>query len=112
MGRIKDRIVKALPLLSTVIPEEKILRCSCGSAAFFDWGVKLLSTISFGQSPRYQDFAQNANVNICAECNRPAIQLDGDLYDASEYVSAEQVRSIIAEAQARQHTVPAKVMDP
>jgi hypothetical protein len=110
--KVKDAIKGILPALSSVLPDEKILRCACGSSAWFDWGIQIVTKTTSGPSPRFADYAGQGNVKICANCHRAAVIWDGDLYDASEYVSSEEIDSIIEKAQMRQHTVPAKVMDP
>lgn len=98
--------------IQELYPPDNVIRCDCGSAAFFDWGVQIIPTANYGKSPRGQDYSSGANVKICAACLKPAIIVDGDVYDASAYVTAQQVKDIIRRGQTKEHLVPAKTMDP
>lgn len=102
-----------LPKLSTVLSEDKIHTCTCGSHAFFSWGIKLMNTESPGLPlPRLHNMARDNEVMICAKCHKPVVMLGGDMYDASEYISSDQVKEIIMFGQSREHKAPLRAMDP
>jgi hypothetical protein len=111
-----EAALPVLPSLAEIFVESKIepKRCSCGSFAFFDWGVKLLSMIAgnYGGSKRSADWEQSENVLICASCQKPVVQHDGKLYDASEFISAAEVKQLIEYGAARRHKTPLRAMDP
>lgn len=99
--------------LSEVVPLEKAVPCpECGGYCFFDWGLKFLHRASFGASPRLKDYSDFQNVQICASCLHPIVRVDGDYYDASEFVSREAIEKILARGQAREHRTPVPSMDP
>lgn len=99
-----------LPKLSTVL--DMAHRCTCGSTAFFDWGVKILVRESSGKHARFQEYAGNVNVEICAQCNKPVVILAGEMYDASEFISADQVNDLLKYGATREHVTPLRAMDP
>lgn len=82
---------KPMKQLSELWKDEKIARCSCGSAAFFDCGVEILDTATGYTSPRYADYADRNHVKICVDCRKAVVIHGGDLYDASEYIGADQI---------------------
>lgn len=95
--------------LSSIIPEEQMVQCpECKGYAFFDWGIQLEFKISIGPGRRNKDLVHGGNVKICAECLHPVIGIEGDSYDASEYISKERIEQIIA----RGAGLHAAVMDP
>jgi hypothetical protein len=98
--------------LKDIHPPDDLIRCDCGSCCFFDWGVKVIVAGNYGKSPRCQDYTTTDNVQICAGCLKPVMVKDGDIYDASDYVSANQVRDILKRGQTKEHVVPERVMDP
>jgi hypothetical protein len=98
--------------LSTVLPPDQIIQCDCGCKAFFDWGIKIGSVNDFGPSPRNKEWASTDNVQICVSCLKPSVVYQGTIYDASEYISAEQVQDLIEKGQARHHAMPPRRMDP
>ena len=100
-----------LPMLSEVLAKEKVHQCVCGSFAFFAWGVKLLFRGDYGLG-RSRDWGTWEELVICAGCHRPVVVNGGDMYDATEFVTPEEVERLILYGAARQHRVPVSVMDP
>lgn len=100
-----------LPKLSTVVDPENVFTHTCGSSAFFAWGIKIMVRESIGKHPRLQNMANYDEVIVCAKCLGPVVILGSVMYDASEYVSKEQVNDILMYGQAREHKTPLKVMD-
>lgn len=99
--------------LSDVVAVDKAIRCpECGGFCFFDWGLKVLHRASYGPAPRMKDFADHENIQICAKCLLPIAKVGGDYYDASEFITREDVETILARGQARDHRTPVPVMDP
>lgn len=95
----------ALPKLSELVKPEHIDRCSCGSAGFFDWGVRLSDHDLF-TSDKTDGIAHAEGVLICISCHLPIVIQKGRLYDASEYITAAQVDAMIEGSR-----VPIPVMD-
>lgn len=84
---------------------EHAVRCTCGSAVFYDWGLKLMTSAPMvgargNKLERYSDWASGLNVMICARCNTPYISEEGKLVDVSDELGAEEVRALIARGQA------------
>jgi hypothetical protein len=98
--------------LKDLYPPDNIIRCDCGSHAFFDWGIEIIATSNFGKAPRNQDWNHTDNVKICASCLKPVVVDNGDVYDASDYVTEKQVKEILKRGQVREQTVSVKAMDP
>lgn len=103
---------RILQKLSTILDPEKVRSCSCGSYAFFAWGVKMITTEDYGVAPRNRGFTATDELVICANCHLPVSLVGGEMYDASEYVTAEDVARIIEYSQAREQRVPVRAMDP
>ena len=88
----------------------KVKRCpaplgaaECGSAVFYDWGLKILETsvISGPRGPidRYRDYGSPTSVIICARCTTPYLMEGGDLVSIADELSAEDVKAIITRGQ-------------
>ncbi len=93
--------------LSEIHAPDDVVACECSCQSFFDWGIQIAYTSDFGRSPRAKEFATHSNVKVCMSCHTPIVIYDGDIYDASEYVSAEQIQALIERSE-----VPVPVMDP
>jgi hypothetical protein len=102
--------VELKPLTDLFKPED-VIRCSCGSTAFFDWCVQIIARRNFPGS-RGANYAGSDNARICVNCHRPIVVYDGEAYDASMFVTSEQIAALIKYGQARQHVVPPRAMDP
>jgi DNA-directed RNA polymerase subunit RPC12/RpoP len=81
------------------------VRCPCGSAVFYDWGLQMLHStptpsVRGGNVERFNDWVQGSNVKICARCNTPYIIEAGTLVDVSDELGPEEIKSIIARGQA------------
>ena len=100
-----------LPMLSTVFEEDKVFKHSCGSHAFFAWGIKIITKESIGKHSRLQDMPGDSEVMVCSNCLGPVVIMGGVMYDASEYISKEEIDDILMYGQARQHATPLKAMD-
>jgi hypothetical protein len=98
--------------LSEIFADEDIKRCSCGSAAFFDWGIIIMESSVKYPEARFKDFTGSDHVKICVGCQKPVLLHGGDLYDASEYVDKAEIGRLIEWSQTRKSLVPAKIMDP
>lgn len=113
---------QTLPKLSEIMPEDQVVQCDCQCASFFDWGIQVVNKTDLGQSPRNKDYALMSNVKICVNCLKPIVIFDGTPYDASEYVTPEQIEALIqsgkgevsdeAKPKPRTHAVPVSAMDP
>lgn len=103
---------RILAKLSTIISPEKVKSCACGSYAFFAWGVKMVTTEDYGSAPRNRNYTATDELVICSNCHLPISIVGGEMYDASEYVTKEDVRRIIEYSQAREQRVPVRAMDP
>jgi hypothetical protein len=99
------------PLTDLFKPED-VITCECGSTAFFDWCVQVIAKKNYGPSPRSQGWTQSENARVCINCHKPIVVYDGTAYDASMYVSSEQIAALIRLGQARQTAVPVRGMDP
>lgn len=108
----KDKKGPALRQLDEIYKDEDIVRCECGSAAFFDWGIQLVTKAVKYPGHRTEDFAGSSHVKICVGCKRPVLLYDGDLYDAAEFVDKEDIDQLIRWSQEKNAKVPTKVMDP
>lgn len=102
----------AMEKFSEVFPPDQMIQCDCKSWAFFDWGIQVCTQNDFGPSKRNKDWTGMSNVKICTNCLKPVVVYDGTAYDATEYVSKEQVQSLLQRGQAREHLTPVKIMDP
>jgi hypothetical protein len=98
--------------ISEIIKDEEIKRCSCGSAAFFDWGLQLLNSAEQYLGPRYNGYTGSDGIRVCANCRKPVLLKGGDLYDCSEYISPEQIHRLISWSQDKPVSVPTHGMDP
>ena len=108
----EDRTAGLAPL-TDVLGRGDVIACSCGSTAFFDWCVQIVARRDYGRAaPRARDFVQSDNVRICVNCHLPIVVLDGTAYDASMFVSCEQIGALIELGRARRHATPVRAMDP
>lgn len=103
---------RILTKLSTILDKDQVQSCSCGSYAFFAWGVKMITTENYGAAPRNRNFTATDELVICANCHLPVSMVGGEMYDASEFVTKEDVERIIEYSQARHQRVPVRAMDP
>jgi hypothetical protein len=91
---------------------DKLLRCSCGSHVFFDWGLQIMVAEDF-PNPREKDWQYTRGVCICASCLKPVVFDHGKAYDASRIVSDDEISKLIQWAnEKRTAAVPIKAMDP
>jgi hypothetical protein len=96
MKDVETPLGEPMKHLSEIYKDEAIKRCSCGSAAFFDCGIEMINSAAPYLSARYKDFADRDHVKICVECKKAIILFGGELYDASEYISADQIASYVS----------------
>jgi hypothetical protein len=96
----------AMGKFSEVFPPDQMIQCDCKSWSFFDWGIQVCTQNDFGPSKRNKDMS---NVKICTNCLKPVVVYDGTAYDATEYVSKDQVESLLQRGQAREHLTPVKI---
>lgn len=108
---MNDQETRILPKLSTVIASQDILQHPCGSSAFFAWGIKLMVRESIGKHPRLQGIENYDEVIVCAKCLGPAVVLGGIMYDASEFISKDQIDDILMYGQSRKQATPLRAMD-
>lgn len=86
---------KPMKHLSEIFPDDKIKRCSCGSAAFFDCGIEMVNSSVQYPGDRFNDSASRDHVKVCVDCKRAVVMYGGDMYDASEYISTDQIASYV-----------------
>lgn len=114
MRRMKAQTSDKPPMreLSEIFKDEEIVRCNCGSAAFFDWGITLLGTVREGaeRTERYKGMALDEKVRVCMSCQKPVVLYGGDLFDASEFIDKKQIAELISREKASH--VPGHTMDP
>ena len=73
----------------------------CKSKLFFNWGMQIMLTpATFKVNARGGDskFAEQVSeywVNVCAQCKHPYYMDQGELVDASDMVSNEEVQSAL-----------------
>lgn len=103
---------KPLRQLDEIFKDSEIIRCDCGSAAFFDWGIQISTTAVKYPGHRTEGYASANHVKICVCCKKPVVHYDGDLYDASEFVDKGAIDQLIRWSQEKNAKVPTKVMDP
>lgn len=113
MSGKKDRPAgPPLRQLDEIFKDADIIRCECGSAAFFDWGIQIIEHSTKYPGHRTQDWSHGNNVKICVDCKKPVVLHEGDLYDASEFVDHTAIDQLIRWSQEKNAKVPTKVMDP
>ena len=82
----------------------------CNSIMFFDWGLELLDRSGYNTAigPSQRKDVYNVHVKVCARCRTPQAVFDGELFDLSGMIAAEEVDTLIRVGRA----VPPKIMDP
>ena len=77
-------------------------KCSaenCGSSLFVDWGLQVALTPAnyekniAGEKSKYSDSVRMVAIKACATCQTPHYVDEGELVDASDLVSAEDVQA-------------------
>lgn len=85
-----------LKSLEEIFDKDKLVRCpNCQSATFLDWGMQILETAAQIPGKRFEGIAQPVGVKICTDCQLPVVHYGGDLYDASDFVTAKAIQQLI-----------------
>ena len=73
----------------------------CKGKLFFNWGMQIMLTPADfkinarGNKSRYADHVTSKWINVCSNCKHPYYMDDGDLVDAGEYVSNEEIQAAL-----------------
>lgn len=96
-----------LQSIKEIFKKEDLIRCTCGSTTFLDWGVQIMERAAQLPGKRLEGLAQSNNVKICTNCHMPVVHYSGDLYDASEFVDQKTIEQVIQLGQATKQPVKA-----
>ena len=83
-----------------VAVETEVLKCPCGSSLFACWGMEIIYNPRTWNVRDFGGESQDAGrkftrswVDVCMMCKTPYVLYDGQLFDISELVSAEEVQA-------------------